>query len=235
MNLDEAVKNIRGRLDDEIQDYLWSDYDLISYINQRRNEFARRTGFYRDSTTAAICTLTMVGSQANYALDERVISIKRAKPSWSTAPLVKRSCQFMDDNVSGWEDSGESATPYVWIPDKQMGYVTIYPTPTTTIGTVQLTVSRLPLVQLSLSSLKLAVPTGLEFPLMWQENLIDGVLASCYGKPDSQTRDPQKASYHLSMWERFITLDVVQHMTKEFQSDEPYPDSYSIYNGTGVM
>ena len=226
MNLDEAIAVLRGRLDDEIVPYLWSNADFISYFNQRRNDFARRTEYFRDSSTAAICTLTMLTSTANYALDTRIVDVKRAKPSWMTIPLKKVTVGFMDENTPGWEDSDTSTQPYRFILDKLTGYLTVWPTPASAIGTVKLTVSRLPLTQLALSHIGLSTPTELDFPLMWQETLLEAVMGLAYAKPDSQTRDQGKAQEYSQKWERFIMVDMVQYITKQGSSDEDQPDYY---------
>jgi hypothetical protein len=135
----------------------------------------------------------------------------------------------MDANIAGWQDASTTTQPYIWIPDKEADKATIWPTPASAIGTVQLTVARLPLTQLTLSSIGANPATSLAFPLMWQENLLEGVMASAYAKPDSQTRDPQKAQDYLLRWEKFLMIDVVQHLTKTRQSEEMNPDEYSVY------
>lgn len=229
MNLDDAVKLLRNRLDDEIEPYGWSTAELLSALNKKRNDFARRTEYYLDDSTALICTVTMVTNTQDYALDERIVSIKRVKPSWSTVPLRKRSVVYMDDNVAGWEDAEASSTPNIWIPDKRSGYISIYPKPNAAIGTVKMRVARLPMAQFALSDLNKTPATSLDFPLMWQEQLIEGAMAECYGNPDAEKRNPDKEAVYTKLWERFIQFDVVVWMTRERQSDDDQPDEYSIY------
>jgi hypothetical protein len=229
VNLDQAIATLRSRLDDEVTPYLWPQADLISYLNARRNEFARRTLYFRDSSTAAICTITAVVGTGDYALDERIITVDRVKGSWSNKPLPKKTLNFMDTYLMGWEaaDNGE---PIDYLIDKTIGYLTVYPKPSTA-GTFALTVSRLPLTQFAVTDIGKTTPVSLDFPLLWQENLLDGVLASAFGKPDSQTRNPQKEKDYLGKWEMHI-LDVMMDMTRDRSVDtnnDPLPDYYSIH------
>lgn len=226
MNLDEALAIIRGSLDDEIVSYLWSNANLISYLNRRINEFARKTEHYQDHTTTAICNIAVTAGTATYALDSRVISIKRARGSWDSSklPLTRRTVSYMDAKHPGWENDSADE-PLYYIPDRTAGYITIHPNPSSN-GTLYLDVTRLPLAQLTLSDIGKATPTEIEFPLMWVENLFDGVLASAFSKPDSQTRNPQMAQYHLGLWNAFLQEAGLHNETERV--DRAFIDSNSF-------
>ncbi|OPY82500.1 MAG: hypothetical protein A4E65_00800 [Syntrophorhabdus sp. PtaU1.Bin153] len=232
MNLDEALALLRGRLDDDVMPYGWSNADLISYINQRRNEFARRTLYWRDSATALICSITGIIGTGDYPLDERIIRLERVKGSWRDTPLIRKTVSWMDTHKAGWEAAAD-ADPLYYLVDKVTGYLTVWPKPATP-GTIALTVSRLPLAQLTLSDIeKTPTATPLDFPLMWQEHLIDGVLSSAYGKPDSETRNEERERHYLDKWEIFIA-DVLMDLTRDRDVDtdaDPLPDEYDIYAG----
>ena len=232
MNLGEALSILRASLDDETVPYLWSDANLISYLNRRRNEFARMTGHYLDHTTTAVCNISCVTNTASYALDSRVISIKRVRGSWDTDnPLRRRTISYMDAKQPGWE-SDAADDPLYYIADRTAGYITIHPKPSSN-GTLYLDVTRLPLAQLTLSDIGKGTPTEMEFPLMWIDNLFDGVLASAYEKPDSQTRNPQMAQYHLNLWRGFLK-EASDHNETE-RVDRAFIDSNSLDDSDSYM
>lgn len=231
MNLDECITTIRSRLDDEVIPYLWPQADLISYINAKRNEFARRTGYFRDSNTSAITLINAFADTADYLLEERVITIDRVRGSWSDTPLRRKSVAYMDEFHAGWQDT-DAGTPVYYLIDKTTGYLTVWPKPSTD-GSIYLTVTRLPMRQFNVGHIGQANPESLEIPIIWQEDLINGVLAMAYAKPDSQTRNPEKAQQYTMLWERFIN-DVLIDLTRDRGVDtdaEPLPDYYNIYEG----
>lgn len=232
MNLDEAICIIRAALDDEVVPYLWSDANLISYLNRRRNEFARVTEHYRDHATTAICNIAATAGTATYALDPRVISVKRVNGSWDSCkiPLARRTVSFMDAKCPGWEGDAP-AQPLMYFADRTAGHITIHPTPSED-GTLYLDVTRLPLAQYSLSDLGRATPAEIDFPLMWTDSLFDGVLASAFAKPDSQTRNAQLMQYHLGLWNAFLAEAAGHNETERV--DRAFMDSNSS-EGSGVF
>lgn len=194
----------RGALDDEIETYLWSNANLITYANRRINEFARETNYYRDNTTSAICSIAVTAGTATYTLESRVLSILRVLGSWDDdkIPLIRRSVSYMDSKYPGWQDD-DADDPVDYITDRTNGYIELHPSPATS-GTLSLDVIRMPLAQLTVANITASPAVTMEFPTMWIDNLIDGVLASAYSKPDSQTRNPKLAQYHLGLWNQFL-------------------------------
>lgn len=230
MTLDEALSTIRGSLDDETTPYLWSNTNLISYLNRRINEFARRTEHYLDHTTALICSIAVTASTKDYALDSRVISVKRVRGMWNPeTPLLRRTLSYMDATYPEWE-SDTSDDPLYYIVDRTAGYITLHPTPGTN-GTLSLDVTRLPSAQLTIADIAKATPVNIEFPLMWIDNLYDGVLASAFSKPDSQTRNPQMAQYHLQLWNAFLQ-EAMEHNDTE-RRDRAFMDSTALEDSNG--
>lgn len=206
MTVDDYIATNRSRLDDETTTYLWSNADLISYTNRRINEFSRETNYFRDNTTAAICSIAVTAGTKSYALDSRVLEVVRVLGSWDAdkKPLARKSVTYMDSKYPSWEDD-DPDDPLYYITDRTNGYITLHPTPLTS-GTLSLDVIRLPLAQLTTADIsKTPTAATLDFPLMWIDNLIDGVLASAFAKPDSQTRNPKMEQYHLGLWNQFLS------------------------------
>ena len=56
-------------------DYLWTDAQLVRYINEACRRFARRSLVIRDNTTAQCTQFSVVGLQQQYTLDPSVIAV----------------------------------------------------------------------------------------------------------------------------------------------------------------
>jgi hypothetical protein len=196
MTLTEILSLARGMLDDNQTPYLCSDVELLAYINKTINEFCDKTEILIDSTTTAICRITITSGTAKYALEERVVAIKRARLITYDQRLTKRTSQFMDRYYGDWDSAMVSTgTPLAFLQDVDTGYITLYPTPDAG-DTLKLTVSRLPLTQMSLTALT-ASP---EIPFKYHYDLLDGILWRAYSKQDAETHDATKANNHFKLW-----------------------------------
>ena len=56
MNLTEILDQARSLLDDKRAPYLWTDIDLLIYLNSAIDEAAEKAKLFKDSITAEICT-----------------------------------------------------------------------------------------------------------------------------------------------------------------------------------
>jgi hypothetical protein len=75
MNLGELVEHTRcSVLRDTAIPYLWSDKELILYLNEAMRLFARRTHCITDSTNTLTTFNTVVGT-ADYVLDRRIVFV----------------------------------------------------------------------------------------------------------------------------------------------------------------
>lgn len=223
--IDTALLTVRSLLDDETYPYLWNNADLISYFNRRLNEFALKTEYYTDSTTTAVCSISVTSASASYALDSRVIKVKRVMGTWDTVvPLRRRTVSWLDARRPGWQADAAGA-PVDYIPDRTAGYLFLHPSPSTS-GTLSLDVTRLPSSQLAITDIGKATPVTIEMPTMWMDNLYDGVLACAFAKPDSQTRNPQKEQYYFALWNAFLK-DAYAHLDVE-RRDNAFRESTAL-------
>ncbi len=79
MNLSELMEQLRcATLRDTALPQLWSDTELVRYLNQAQIEFAIRTHELVDDTTAATCKITTVSGQAVYPLHKSVVVVAEA-------------------------------------------------------------------------------------------------------------------------------------------------------------
>lgn len=79
MNLSELMEQLRcATLRDTALPRLWSDTELVRYLNQAQIEFAVRTHELVDDTTPATCKITTVPGQAVYSLHKSVVIVAEA-------------------------------------------------------------------------------------------------------------------------------------------------------------
>ena len=203
MTLTEIMQLSRGMLDDEQGPYLWKDIELVAYLNKSLNEFCEETEIIRDSITEAICWIAVKSGTRSYALDTRIIDIKRARLVTADRRVTKVTTTFLDRSGFNWDsESAGTGTPRKFMEDYNSKYLTFDIVPDAD-DTLKMTVVRLPLTQMSLS-LPDAVP---EIPFKYHYDLVDGILAKAYLKQDAETIDKGKAASHLGLW-RSKLLDI---------------------------
>lgn len=78
MTVEELLLHTRARyLRDEEAPFLWSAAELLLYLNEAENIFARRTHVLSDDDSD-FTTITTVAGQSRYALDPRIIYVSEA-------------------------------------------------------------------------------------------------------------------------------------------------------------
>lgn len=223
MNLLEIRTNIRGSLDDDVgateSQQLWKDTELNGYASEAVDVFSRELPLIIDSSTAAdgdgdnLCQITTVAGTQDYALSSKVVSIRRAKISGESTPLIEADVDIMDKNDSLWDDLTASSrqTPKRWLLDKETDKITLVRCPDD-IYTVNLTVQRLPLVDLSADE---DIP---EISKGYHRLLLSYILFKAYSKRDVETYSERKASGykkdHLDDLEK-ARIDVMRRTTSK--------------------
>ncbi|MDD5375279.1 DUF6682 family protein [Acidithiobacillus sp.] len=193
MTLDDLIAQARLRAQDTVAPYLWSNAEWMAYANEAQREACRRARLIVDSSTAAICTITVDGVSPTFELDPRVLFIRRAKPSWSSVPLKRIGYQDLDKQAPGWEDE-TSASPAWYVPDMDENKFRPYPTPSVS-GTVKLTVVRLPLEDMGLSDEP-------EIKPQFHDSLLYWMLHKAYAKQDSEVTDKKLSMDNLALFEQ---------------------------------
>lgn len=192
MTLAQLIAAARREASDTVAPYLWSDADWTDYANEAQREACRRARLIVDSTTTAICRLTMVADTATYALDPRILFIKRVKLSTRTTSLRPVSFKDLDRSAPGWED--ETGEPSHFVPDMDENTFRPYPTPSAA-GTVSLTVIRLPLEDMEGLGDEPEIKSHLHSALVYW------MMHEAYAKQDSETLDKQKSADNLAAFE----------------------------------
>lgn len=196
MNRGEIIGQARLELDDAEPDYLWSDAELGGYLNEAEEEAARRARLLIDATTPAVCTITLADGVSEYELDERVIGIRAAQPSWRSQPLAGVTVAEIDTDCAGWRD--RQGEPEVIVLDYETGSLTVCPTPTAAdVGkTIQLRVTRLPLNPMVGDS------DRPEIKAVYHRKLIHWIKHKAYLKKDADTLDEKASAKELALFEQ---------------------------------
>ena len=196
MKVADLLEITRVDLDDQVEPYLWGNTELIEAAADAEYEACRRARLLIDSSTAAVCQITVTVAEPLYALDDRVLFIRRAKMGLDERPLQRVSYRDLDAKVSGWE--ADTGAPTHYVTDFETGKVRLYPIPDTD-DTLSMTVVRLPLIPLNDVSLTLnATP---EIKLHYHRSLRFWMMHRAYSKPDADAMDKGKAAENLDKFE----------------------------------
>jgi hypothetical protein len=144
VNLKELRALVRRVAADWKEPYLWPNEFVDMAINDAELEACRRARLIIDSSTAKICRIALAAQQPLYAIDNRVIFIRRVKRASDGLVLGVGRVRDLDGYAQGWED--ETGEVVGWIPDHTTGKIRTYRTPTTDdLTDLNLTVVRGPL------------------------------------------------------------------------------------------
>jgi hypothetical protein len=216
MKASEILSQARSLMKDTKQPYLWTETELILYLNNSINEAAEKAKLFRDSVTVALCQIPIlaVDPDPDYPLDNRVLMIETAKLSTQKRPLDRKRRAEIEIWNPDWRNAAPG-TPYSFLTDYTEGQITLHPK-SDADATLYLTVYRLPLTQFTAANLNLEP----EIHFRHHHRLVDGILAQAYNKEDSETLDPEKAARHLKAWTTHIDEmsrgRIRMHQTREF-------------------
>lgn len=179
MNVSGFIAAFRASENDAVAPYLWSDVEIVGYLNDAVNEACERALLIEDKTTPAVCSITLVANQAGYTLHASIIKVKRL--TFRGRALTETSVEAMDSDDPQWESRTGEPTRYILTGNHGLRMV-----PTPTVGeAVALTVYRTPVSALAVSP----GTTTPEIPERYHQRLMDWVLRCAYLKPDSETFD----------------------------------------------
>ena len=185
----------RGDLDDLVSPYLWSDADLLTYINQSIDTLCQGAYLIYDDYTPTIVTIPVVALTADYPKDSRIVRVREARLDSQTRPLTFRTREWLENHFPTWP-SAPAGAPRIACENMRNGYIRVIPAPSV-IDTMRLRVYRLPLAPLSLSSLT----DSPEFEPKYHKYLRNGILSLAYLKQDNEAYDAQKAEHYRILFE----------------------------------
>jgi hypothetical protein len=143
----ELLEMLRELLDDESHPYGWRDSYLVRALGKGEEQIARRTYYLVDGDTASICALSIIVSQASYALHSKVLQVKGIRVGSIDLPLIQKTRDELNELYPGWWST--YGTPEGYITEKP-GELTFWPIPQSA-DVASLLVARLPLNSLTMS------------------------------------------------------------------------------------
>lgn len=152
--LQQIINEFRESFDDKGTPPLWSDATLQAYANEAQVEASRRARLIEDRETAAICQIAVSTGTSVYALDPRIIRLRRVKLASQDQRLQKMDERVLDRMLPSWE-ALDAAPPEGWIPWGS-GQLRLVPAPNAN-DTANLWTIREPLLRMRLAQAALAV------------------------------------------------------------------------------
>lgn len=218
MNAGDIITLFRREVDDEATPYLWSDAEAMEYLNDAHNEACRRLRALVDSSTTAICQLT-VPTTGIAVLDERVLFVRSVRFSGRT-PLRRMNMQDMAEYLPTWEDASATTYPEAFVPDWETGKLRFHPPPSAQL-TALLTVVRDPLAEMN------SLDDEPEIAARYHRSLRHWMAHRAYLKPDAETFRPQAAADALALFEREFgpkssAIDEAWIQREQYQNDGTY-------------
>jgi hypothetical protein len=197
MKLQDLNVLFRKQMADEVPPYLWDDDELLQYAVDAQNAVVRAVGGLVDTTTAAICNLTVTANQPWVTYNPLILhlrsgflttskrdvffgsegELREAFPNWDYG-WTYPSASINDDTYTGPTAFG--------ILGMQENQLRMYPVPDTS-ETLRVRVYRLPYPGI------VDQQSVLEVDAVHHIHLVKGMRASAYLKHDTETYDPKAA------------------------------------------
>jgi hypothetical protein len=171
---------------------MWCDELLLASLNWAYRRAAYWSLAIRDSTTAAVCTITLVADQAVYNLNRSIIvvnSITLNKPD-----MTQRKLEAVNEgdaaSFGGCDWRTETGEPFLYVPQGYTIQLVRVPSAEWAGKTLTVDCFRLPLTSLTLDD------TPEFFDEIQQESLIYGMLSQAYLNPMKDLSRPDLAVMH---------------------------------------
>lgn len=211
MNVEAFIAEFRRVMADTAVPYLWSDEEVVTYLNDAEKEACERALLLEDKLSPAVCSIALVANQADYPLHESIIQIKRLM--FRGRKLDETSVEQMDGDDPRWET--RSGEPRQFIYSATAG-LRMVPKPVIP-EIVQLTVYRLPLDSLSADN-----DTGVpEVPARHHMRLLNWVYRCAYLKHDSETYNRDKAELQESTFQASFGIRESANVMRKHRDKAP--------------
>jgi len=128
MKASEIISQARGLMKDTKPPYLWTEPELILYLNNSVNEAAEKAKLFLDSATAAICRIPILAADPDpdYPLDNLIVEIVSAKLNTQSRSLDRKTKAELDLWNPDWR-SAAPGTSHCFLTDYTEGQLTLHP------------------------------------------------------------------------------------------------------------
>lgn len=192
MNLSELVKATRSRADDQADPPLWTDQEIIDYLNESEREACIRARLIEDMDTPEVTRLPLRAGKGLYDIHCSILAVRRVYLQNAKSALAESSIEYQDDqSFSDWMT--RIGTPRWYIFHEGNSQLRLVDAPKSD-DTAILRVHRMPLRPMK-------SPTDRpEIHPKHHVRLIDWALRMAYLKQDADTYDEQKAAKYEAMF-----------------------------------
>ena len=194
MTAAELIDRTRRKyLADTAEPYLWCDDELLDDLNWAYRRACYWSLAIRDSTTAAVCTITLAADQAVYALNRAIIKVNSIilnNPD-TTTRLLQPVNQGEAARYAGHHWQTETGDPSMYVPNGYIIRLVRVPSAEWAGQTLTVDCFRLPLTSLAMDD------TPEFFDDIQQESLIYGLLSQAFLKVDADAFRADLAKAHM--------------------------------------
>lgn len=225
LTLADLKRRARSRLDDLKAPYLWSDVELLDYINDALRDACIRANLtVQDDLSLPFVQNTDLTWKSKYNLASGILDVQSVRLSSQPTYTLQRTSMRRQEQYYGGRPVQEG-TPWAYALDKtQAGTgddtgifvraITFIGTPTEA-DTALIDISRLPVLLENDDD----VP---EIDEIWHPDLIFGVTARAYLKRDADTFDPKRAARDEMKFEERFGPRLPAVVLRERQMEVPY-------------
>lgn len=197
----ELLDLFRADVDDTVYPYLWSDVEIISYMDDAQKMFCRLSGGIRD-VTSALCSVDIEAGEPFASTDPRILKISRIQRD-SDAGLIE-IVNIEDLDAAGVRlDSSTGAVSKVVL-GMQPHTLRWLRVPAAS-DVASMVVERLPL-----NTISTARSTPLEIDKQHQRHLMLWMASLAYAKQDSDTMNTNKALTRDAQFRAYCTAAQVE-------------------------
>lgn len=150
MTLSELMDQLRcATLRDTALPRLWSDTELVRYLNHAQMDFAVRTHALVDDTTPATCKITTVAGQAVYPIHNSVVIVTEAGiVSYDTATQEQNNFTLLEDRTRHQlQRNFSKGRPAAYTAQVRTNAIRFFPIPDAAYD-IEMVVARKPLYQM---------------------------------------------------------------------------------------
>tara|TARA_Y100001956_G_scaffold74658_1_gene81930 strand:- start:25 stop:726 length:702 start_codon:yes stop_codon:yes gene_type:complete len=207
-------------------DYLWTDKQLLRYLNEGYFKYAERSGILEDAATPAVCQIQLEAGKTEYPLHE---SITRVTSATYNSMVLKLATIATEHNLPD-ESAHLTATQSIgyrgvtaFAPDYNVGVFHVIGTPTAEDDgkIVRLRVKRLPLVPITEDTLD----DPLEMPEQYHLDIVEWAAFRALRNRDYDGENQAKASAHKTQFFASIEEAKQTHRERTFTGMQ-YGDSW---------
>jgi len=183
MNVGQFIERFRSERQDMAQPYLYTDAEIVGWLNDAIDEACQRAHILEDATSA-FTSFNVTAGTLSTALPDYVLKVIRLTADGRR--IDETSIAELDEKNPRWESQEGETQGFIYGRDNTLR---LYPTPTKTVA-VKLRVSRLPMDMLSADVETEDIPV----PRPWHAKLFNWVYRCAFMKNDVETQDTNKAA-----------------------------------------